>query len=807
MQDHARVVVVGGGMMGVGILYHLAAEGWTDVMLLEKGELTSGSTWHAAGLCTHFIADYNMAKIHKYAVELYPTLEEKTGQYVSWHGSGSIRLALDETQLDWFKHIKAMSAGLGFPMELIDRDKIKQINPFITLDGVLMGAWTPDDGHVDPAGVCNALARAARDIGASIVTRNRVLDIKPLPSGEWRVFTEQGEVTCEHVVNAGGCYAREIGKWVGIDTPIINMEHHYVVTEPVPEFVERDEEIPVMRDPWPSSYYRQEQKSGLIGIYEPRGQEAWEARGGFPEWDSDNELFDANFDRIGDCLGIVFERMPILSELGIRRVVNGAIPHTPDDNPLLGPAGGLRNFWQCCGSAIGIVQGAGCGKYLAQWMVHGDSEINMAGVDPRRFGHYADGDYARAKAYQEYGAMYATVPPGEQRAAGRRARTTPLHDKLLDKGCVHTEAFGWERPDWFAPDGVTEEHSFRRSNIFDIVGDECRAVRERIGIMDLSSFAKFDVTGADAEVFLNRLCANRMPRSAGGIVLAHLLSEQGRIQSEATVTRLADDRFYVLSGSAWQIRDFDWLTHSRRADEQVEITDVSDGYGNLVVVGPRSRDTLSGLTNADLSNNGFRWLTGQEIEVAGVPVRALRVNYAGELGWELHVPMNRLAEVYDAVWKAGETHGIADFGARALNSLRMEKAYRGIGAELTNEITLIEADMERFLELEKNDFVGRDATVATADDGIAIKLVYCEVDTTDADALGAEDLFKNDRVVGITTSGAYGYAVGKSLLFAYVEPGLARAGETFQIPLLGEMCTARVLSEPAYDPHNKRLRM
>ena len=585
------------------------------------------------------------------------------------------------------------------------------------------------------------------------------------------------------------------------------MEHHYFVTEPAPEFVERDEEIPVMRDPRASAYYRQEQKSGLIGIYEPNGKEAWQERGGSPAWESENELFEADYDRTGECLGIVFERMPILSELGIRRVVNGAIPHTPDDNPLLGPAGGVRNFWQCCGSAIGIVQGAGCGKYLAQWMVHGDSELNMASLDPRRFGSYADGDYMRAKAYQAYRDMYATLRPGEQRPAGRRARVTPLYDKLVAKGCVHTEAFGWERPDWFAPEGVVEELGFRRSNVFDIVGEECMAVRERVGVMDLSSFAKFDVTGPDAEVFLNRVCANRMPRREGGIVLAHLLSEQGRIQSEATVTRLAPDRFYVLSGSAWQIRDLDWLEGMRRDDERVEIADVSDDYGNLVLVGPESRHVLAGLTDAGLGNDTFPWLTGREITVAGVPLRALRVNYAGELGWELHAPMARLAELYDAVWSAGESHGIADFGARALNSLRMEKGYRGIGAELTNEITLIEADMERFARLEKNDFVGRAATVVARDEGVAIKCVYCELDAGDADALGGEDVLKDGRVVGITTSGGYGHAVGRSLLFAYVEAGLARPDETFQISILDEMRTARVLARPAYDPENARLRM
>ncbi|MFQ5955456.1 MAG: FAD-dependent oxidoreductase [Kiloniellales bacterium] len=807
MKSHARVVVIGGGMMGVGLLYHLAREGWKDCVLIEKGELTSGSTWHAAGQCPSFIADYNMAKIHHYGNKLYATLEAETGQYVGWHGCGGIRLATTPEEVDWFHWVQGFSTNVGFRMEIIGPNRIKAINPFLNTDGILAGAWTQDDGHVDPAGCCNALAKAARDLGAEIVRRNRVLDIKRRPSGEWEVFTEQGNIVSEHVVNAAGCYAREVGRMVGLEVPITNMQHQYLVTESILAFVERDQELPVMRDPYTAGYYRQEQKSGLIGVFETGSAEAWGDDGGHPAWEAESELFVEDLDRIALWVERVFERMPILADAGITKIVNGGIPHSPDGNPLLGPAGGLRNFWLCCGSSIGIAQGAGCGHYLGQWMVHGDSEINMAGLDPRRFGAYANEDYTRAKSFQDYEEMFVTHLPGEERPAGRPARKSPLHEKLAAKGCVHTEGFGWERPKWFSHDGREEKLGFRRNNVFEVVAEECRAVRERVGVQELSSFAKFDVTGEGAEVLLDRVFANRMPRKVGGMVLAHLLSDIGRIQSEATVTRLAVDRFYVLSGAAWEVRDFDTLKNALGdGGDGVSVANVTDDYGTLVVAGPRSRDTLSKITDTDLSNQGFRWLTGHEIEIAGVPVRALRVNYVGELGWELHCPMSAMETLYDAVWRAGEAFGIADFGLYAMNALRMEKAYRGIGAELTNEITLIEADMERFLNLDKGDFAGRRATEKVKAGEIVLKLVYGELDAVDSDVRGGEPVFDGEATIGVTTSGGYGHAVKKSLFFAYVTPAYAKPDTAFEIKVLGDRRPARVLAEPAYDPKNERLR-
>ena len=810
LPTQSRVVIIGGGVMGAGLLYHLAEEGWSDCLLIEKGELTSGSTWHAAGLCPNFIADYNMAKIHDYGVRLYPKLEELTGQYVSWHGCGAIRFALKPAEVEWFHRVAAVGKMVGFNCEVIDPAKIKQLNPLVKTDGVLAGAWTTGDGHVDPAGVCNAMAKGARQMGATIVTNTRVTGINRRPSGEWEVVTDAGVVVCEMVVNAAGCYARQVSQMAGVDIPITNMKHTYIVTDTVPEFADSDEEMPVMRDPYPSAYFRQEQKSGLIGIYETvNSEECWPHRGGWPEWESENELFDADFDNLTPYIERVMERMPALAELGIKRVVCGAIPHTPDANPLLGPAAGLHNYWHCNGASIGIAAGAGSGKYLAQWMVHGDAEINMAGVDPRRFGHYAPGDYTKAKSHQDYEHMYALHLPGEERPASRKQRITPLYDRLAEQGAVYTEANGWERPKWFSVDGRVEEPGFRHNNIMEVVAAECRAVRERVGVLDLSSFAKYEVTGRDAQSFLNRVTANRSPTRDGGISLSHYLSRQGRIIGESTVTRLPGNRYYILSGAACEDRDLDILTRGVGDGEEVSIANVTDEIGVLVVAGPKSRGTLAGLTDADLGNELFPWLSAREIEIAGVPVRALRVNYIGELGWELHCPMESLLELYEAVYAAGAQHGIANFGAYAVNSLRMEKAYKGWGAELTNEITPVEAGIERFFAEDKGDFIGKQATLAVRKGDIAQKLVYLVVESGNCDIAGGEPVFSSgdaQHSIGVTTSGGYGHITGKSLGFAYVETAFSQPGSELTVELLGELRTATVAAEAVWDPKNQRLR-
>ena len=792
--------------MGVGLLYHLAEEGATDLLLIEKGELTSGSTWHAAGQCPSLVGNYNLAKIHAHSNNLYPRLEELTGQYVSWHASGGIRLALTQDDVDWFHYLKGIAANVGFRMEIIDPAKIKQLNPHLTLDGVIAGAWTLDDGHADPAGLCNAMARGATNMGAKIQRRTLVTDTRQLPSGEWEVVTDQGTVRCETVVNAAGCFARVVAGWVGADLPINNIEHHYIVTGPVAEFQEAEVEMPVIRDPWASTYLRQEQKAGVIGIYEKRGAvTAWSPQG-HPPWESDSELFPDNLDRLMPWLERAMERLPVFADAGIKRIVNGAIPHSADGPPMLGPVAGLKNYWMCCGSSFGIAQGAGCGKYLAQWMLYGDAEINMAGFDPRRFGTYADDDYMHAKGFQDYNRTYFTPVPGEELAAGRPKRTSPLYEKLRSQGAVYTETFGWERPKWFSTDGRDEDYSFRRNNVFDVVRDECLTVRDRVGVLDLSGFAKYDVSGPAAHAYLDRLCANRIPVKDGGITLTHVLSEKGRIGAEMTITRLADDLFYVLSAAGAEMRDLDYLRHGIGSGEQVAVENVTDDRGVLVLAGPHARDVLAKLTDEPLDSEAFRWLTGKEIDVAGMPARALRVNYVGELGWELHPPMASLEPLYDKLMDAGQEFGISNFGLYAVNSLRIEKAYRGWGAELTNEVTMIDADMERFIKLDKDQFTGKEATLAQQSETRSLQLIYFEVSAEHADVHGGEPIFIDGECVGVTTSGGYGHRVGKSLGFGYVDPRNAAEGTRIDIDIVGHRCAADILRDPVYDPRNERLR-
>jgi dimethylglycine dehydrogenase len=804
MKTQARVVVIGGGALGVGLLYHLTKLGWSDVVLVEKGELTSGSTWHAAGLIPHFIGSVSMAQIHAHGAELYKTLEVETGQATGWHGCGAVRLATNQDEIDWFHQVKGVLDYCAIECHLIGPDEIRKLHPLLDTEGVLLGFHTPGDGHTDPAGSTNAMAIGARNGGAEIYRRNRVLDTVQRPSGEWQVITEQGAIVCEHVVNAAGSFAAQVGAMVGLELPIVNMIHQYLVTDNIPEVEALETEPPVIRDPKASCYYRQEQRGLIIGPYETQGAEAWGLDG--IDWSFDMELLPPDIDRLTPHLEVVMERLPCFARAGIKRVVNGPITHLPDGSFLLGPAPGLRNHWLCCGASIGITQGPGAGKYLAQWMVHGQAEINMLGLDPRRYASWANGPYTLDKCIDEYQQMYQVHYPGEYRAAGRPVRTTPLYATLKDKGAVYAEVFGWERPKWFAPAGVAEQYGFRRTNAFEHVAEECRAVRERVGVLDLSSFAKFEVGGPDAEALLNRLCANRMPRRQGGIVLAHMLTADGMIESEMTMTRLADDRFYLLSAAVAELRDFDLLTQGRRDGEQVTVDNVTDDYGVLVLSGPRARDLLSKLTEADLSNASFPWLTAREIEVAGVALRALRLSYVGELGWELHTPMMQLETVYDALMAVGDAFGLADFGVYAVNSLRMEKAYKGWGSELTNEITMIEAGMVRFVNFEKGDFVGREALLRRREQGAAIQLVYLSVEAGDADPLGNEPVIANGRIVGVTTSGGFGHAVGQSLAFAYVEAQYAAPSSAVEVSILGKPRPARVLAEPAYDPGNERLK-
>ena len=808
MTTHARVVIVGGGILGCSLACHLAREGWSDCVLIEKGELTSGSTWHAAGQVTYSMSSYGLGRMAGYAIELYKRIEAETGQSVTFHDCGSLRIAYSDDELDWLRHITSIGAALGHPMEIVGPDAIRDLHPFYNLDGVKAALWTPEDGHVDPAGAAFALAAGARQQGATIVRHNRVTGIRAEPNGEWRVITEQGEYVCEHVVNAGGTYARQIGQWTGLDLPITCMTHHYLVTETVPEFVDLARELPVVRDDAQvSGYVRMEQKSGLVGIYEKANPNPiW--LDGTP-WEAESELFAPDYDRIMPWLENAMERMPVLAELGIKRAVHGAITHPPDGNMLLGPAPGLVNYWCCCGAQVGIAWGPGAGRYLAQWMVHGAAEISMREFDPRRYGDFAGRDYAVTKACEDYLLRHEIPWPHFNRLAGRPVKPGPLHRRLEAAGAVHEEVFGWERPRWFARDGLAarDVYSFRRAGWYDMVAHEVEAVREGVGIMDISAFAKIEVSGPDAESFTSRTIANRVPRRPGGIVLGHLLNEKGTIEAEATVVRVEEDRFYFVLAAFFEVRIVDWLSRHRRPDEDVRIENVSAGLGAIALQGPRSREVLARVTRAPLDNASFPWLTARRIAIAGSEVRALRLSYAGELGWELHVPVADLPEVFDALWSAGEDHGIAHYGSFAMNAMRMEKMFKG-ASELTNEVTLPEADAMRFVRLDKpGGFVGGEATRRSAGRrDRPWQCVYLEIDAGDADCFGGEAILSGGERTGAVSSGAWGPSVGASLAFGYVRPEHAAPGTGLEVVVLGEPRPARVLAEARYDPGNLRPR-
>jgi dimethylglycine dehydrogenase len=811
MKSHARVVVVGGGVMGVGLLYHLAVGGWSDVVLVEKAELTSGSTWHAAGQCPLFNGSLNMTKVHQYGTELYPRLGALTGHHVSWHACGGLRLATTDEEVLWLKHILGISRLAGYEAHIVGPREIADLHPYLDTFGVKAAFLTVSDGHVAPADVTLAMAAGARQLGAEVYRRTRVTDIQHLPSGEWQVITEAGNIVCEHVVNSAGSYCDVVAAWTGHRAPISNLLHHYVITEPLQQLRDLDKELPVVRDPFSNCYLREEGHGILVGPYETStAHSCWQDRP--PPWDFESELLAPELERLMPWLEKAAQRLPLFAGAGVKSAIAGAITHTPDGVYLSGPAPGPRNYWMHCGASIGICQGAGAGKYLAQWMMNGQAEINMREFDPRRFGSWTTPQYTRAAALEDYRRMYYCYKPGEQHETGRGLRKSAFYDVLAREGAQFEQTFGWERPRWFDRNGTApEQFSWQRSNWWHAVEQEALAVRERVGLADLSAFSKFEVSGPDAQAFLARICANKIPPRDGGIVLTHLLTPAGFIESELTVTRLLHDHYYLLSAAVAELHDLDQLLWRRLPHERVSIVDVTEQLGVLVLAGPRAREVLRRTTTLDVGNAAFPWLTCRIAPVAGAPnVRLLRINYVGELGWELHLPMAQMAHVGDALLMAGARYGIRLFGSYAMNSLRLEKAYRSWGAELTNEVTMIEADMRRFLDFSK-DFIGKAATLDSQSRGPRTRLTYLQVDAADADCLGNEPVFCGDRLVGITTSGAYGFAVRKSLAFAYVDPTLVdRAADPdardLQISIRGENRAARIVEQPAWDPRNERLR-
>lgn len=809
MKSHARVVVVGGGVVGVSTLYHLAKKGWSDVVLVEKADLTHGSTWHAAGLLPLFNMSYTVGQLHKYSVDLYKVLEAETGQSVSFHVNGNLRLATNRARMDEYYKYCGTANTIGVPFHMVTPEEIKELWPLCNTEGLVGALYHPDDGHVAPADLTMALAKGARDRGAEIYRRTKVTGFERKPSGEWLVRTDKGDIACEHIVTATGSWARQTGAMLGLDIPTIPVEHQYIVTEEIEELAARKAqglpEMAVLRES-DASYYMREERQGLIlGPYE-KGAPAW-AVDGVAE-DFGQELLVPDIERLEPHIEAAINRVPIFGKAGVKEIVNGPIPYTPDGSPLIGPAYGLANVWHNEGHSFGITAAGGAGWQLAEWIVEGEPGIDMMALDPRRFGAYANRNYLKAKNEETYENVFVIHYPDEERPAARPAKTSPCHDRLDARGAVWGQRYGWERPNWFAPEGVErrDEWSFRRSNYFKHVGEECRALRERVGLIDLSSFSKFEVEGPGAETWLDRLVANRLPSRTGRIQLCHALTAKGGVRSEFTITRLGDAKFMLISSGAAERFDHDFLL-KRLPAEGVTLRNVTTQRGTFVVAGPRARDLLAKVTEADLSNEAFPWLTGQVIDLGlASDIRALRVNFVGDLGWELHHPIEYQNHIFDRLVEAGEEFGLAMVGMRAMDSLRLEKSYRMWGQDLTRDYTLLEAGLGRFARLGKGAFTGRDALARQQDEGLPNHFVTIEVDAEDADCWGNEPLFKGGEMIGRVTAGAYGHTVGKSLGIGYIRPEFSAVGTAFEVEILNERRAARVIPESPYDPDNTSLK-
>ncbi len=811
MKTHARVVVIGGGVVGVSTLYHLAKKGWSDVVLVERKELTSGSTWHAAGLLPLFNMSYSVGQVHKYSVKFYQELQEETGMNVGFRNVSNIRLAGTQDRMDEYRQYAGVASTIGVKVNFLTPEQVKEVWPMCDTTGIVGAIQHPDDGYIQPADLTQALARGARDRGAEIYRNTTVTAIERTDDDMWKVVTDKGEITCEHVVSATGNFARKTGQMVGLNIPVIPVEHQYIVTEAHEDIkarhAEGKPEMGVLRDSDGQWYMREEAGGLILGPYE-KGAPACYVDG--PSDDSEYELFQEDLERLEPHIESAMARVPAFGEVGVKKVYNGAIAYTPDGNPIIGPAWDLPNFWLNEGHSFGITAAGGAGWQLAEWIVEGEPTIDMLGVDPRRYGSYATESYLVVKNEEAYENVFVTHYPDEERGAARPLRTAPCYDRLKDLGAVFGQKFGWERANWFAPEGVAQEDhwSFRRSNWFEHIGNEVKNVQENAGVLDMTAFAKCRVSGPGAEAFLDYLVANKMPKKIGRVALSHALTERGGVHSEFTIQRESADSFYLVSAGASQRLDHDWIKKHMPKDGSVRFDNLTNSVGVLVLAGPKSRDILEKITRADLSNAAFPWLSSKLIDVKLAPVMAFRMNFVGELGWELHHPIEYQNHIFDALMEAGAEFGIKPFGIRAMDAMRLEKSYRLVGTELSIEYAALESGLDRFVHLNKGDFKGCQKLGEWQANGFANTLVTLEVhDTSDADAIGGNPIMTADgTVVGRATSGGFGFRINKSLALAMVQPEFAATGTKLTIDILDQRLNATVIEESPYDPANERLR-
>jgi len=810
MKSNTKVVIVGGGVVGVSTLYHLAKKGWSDVVLVERKELTSGSTWHAAGLLPLFNMSYSVGQLHKYAVDFYKTLEGETGQNVGFSVVSNIRLATTQDRMDEYRQYAGVAKTIGVEVTFLTPEQVKEIWPLCNTDGLIGAIQHPEDGYIQPADLTQALAKGARDKGAEIYRNTNVVGIKQNSNETWIVETDKGEITCEHVVSCSGNFARQTGKMVGLDIPVIPVEHQYIVTEPHPEIQKRKEqglpEMGVLRDS-DSSWYMREEAGGLIlGPYE-KGAPACYVDG--PSKDSEFELFQEDLDRLESHIESAIQRVPIFGEVGVKKVYNGAICYTPDGSPIVGPAWGLKNFWINEGHSFGITAAGGAGWQLGEWIVDGEPTIDMMGVDPRRFGDYATKSFLIHKNEEAYANVFTVHFPDEEREAGRPLRQAPCYDRLKEHGAVFGQKFGWERANWFAPKGVEQidDWSFRRSKWFEHVGNECKNVQENVGLLDMTAFAKCRISGPEAESFLNNLVANKLPKKNGRVNLCHALNKNGGVLSEYTIAKESNDSYYLVSAGAFQRLDHDWIQHWMPKDRSVVFENLTNSIGVLVLAGPRARELMSKVSSADFSNEKFPWLSSQKIDVGLAPSIAMRMNFVGELGWELHHPIEYQNHIFDRLMEAGKEFKLKPFGIRAMDSLRIEKTYKLVGTEMSIEYSPFESGLDRFVYLNKSNFIGRNALVKWQQKGFQNKLVTLEVKgAKDADALGNNPIYKENKVIGRATGGNYGFRVQKSLAIGMVHPEYATVGSILSMDILGTLHDVEVIKDSPYDPDNQLIR-
>ena len=802
MKSHAKVVVIGGGVVGASVLYHLTKAGWKDVLLIERAELTSGSTWHAAGGMHTVNGDPNVAKLQQYTIELYKEIEQISGQSCGVHITGGIMLAGTRERLDWLKMAKARGRYLGMDLEIISVDEAAKLFPLLDKKHFKGAMYDPIEGHVDPYGVTHAYAKSAQIGGAEIVRHTRVTDLKARSDGTWDVITDHGNVQAEHVVNAGGLWAREVGRMVGIELPILAMEHQYLITGDMPELVGKKEQLHAI-DFEGEIYIRQERGGMLMGTYERAGVPWSEVT---TPWDFGQDLLPNDLERIAPSLEVGFAHFPALGNAGIKKVVNGPFTFAPDGNPLVGPIRGLRNFWVACGVMAGFSQGGGVGLALSRWMVDGDPGADIWGMDVARYGDWTTLAYTNAKVRENYSRRFSIRFPNEELTAARPLRTTPIYERLEAEHAVFGDYCGLEHPLWFAPTAEEAEDrvSFRRSNAHPHIGAECKAVQNSVGLLEISNYGKFDIRGPGTAEWLSHMMANRVP-AVGRIALTPMLNERGKLIGDFTMCRIAADHVFLVGTYAAETYYMRWFER-HMPESGVTVRPCAMEYVGLSVAGPNSRALLQTLVRDDLSTEAFPFMSFRRMEVGMVPAYVGRVSFTGDLGYEIWVTTDYQRALYDALVKAGREHGVKLFGGRALNSMRIEKSFGSWAREYRPIYGPTEAGLDRFVDFKKDEFIGRAAAAEEKDGGGALRLVSFKVDATDADAIGDEPIWHEGKAVGWVTSGAFGHRVGHSLALGYVPAALAKAASGFEIEIIGERHKAHPLTAAAFDPRGTLMR-